>query len=165
MRFVKLAIISAVVLFGLATAMSLLLPSTVIVSRPIDLQVSPDSVYRYLMELENWENWLEHDENAKFVIEQQAKRITYQNTHISMISSEPTKITTEWQVGEGRTMLGEFHLISHPNITVFTLQWQFTQKLNWYPWEKFASILSDKALGPYMEKSLLRLKERVEPAH
>ena len=163
MQLIKLGIISLVVLFGIVTAISLLLPSEVIVSRPIDLQVSPDSVQAYLSNLENWEKWLDHSDTVHFSIDKKAGKVNFQNTHITLVSSQPGKILTQWQVGHGAKMAGDFRFIKHPNNPLFTLQWQFTQHIKWYPWEKFASILSDKALGPYMERSLTKLKEQVEP--
>ena len=163
MHLIKLGVISIVVLFGLVTAISLLLPSEVIVSRPIDLKASPDSVQAYISNLENWDDWIEHSDTARFVIDKKGNKVTFQNTHITILSSDPGKISTQWQVGDGTKMAGEFNFIKNAGNPVFTLQWQFTQKVKWYPWEKFASILSDKALGPYMQRSLTKLKEQVEP--
>jgi hypothetical protein len=37
--------------------------------------------------------------------------------------------------------------------------------LKWYPWEKFASIIFDRQLGPYMERSLGNLKKLAEDLH
>jgi len=42
------------------------------------------------------------------------------------------------------------------------VQWQFEQKLKWYPWEKFASLMSDKIMGPMMEANLDELRKLVE---
>jgi hypothetical protein len=39
------------------------------------------------------------------------------------------------------------------------VQWYFDFEVNWYPWEKFGSILFDRQLGPSMERSLETLKK------
>jgi hypothetical protein len=57
MRFVKLAIISAVVLFVVIFLFSLIIPSTVRVSRAIDISAPKDSLVAQLADLRQWKNW------------------------------------------------------------------------------------------------------------
>jgi len=42
------------------------------------------------------------------------------------------------------------------------VQWYFDFHLDWYPWQKFQSIIYDKQLGIPMENSLQQLKQIVE---
>lgn len=49
-----------------------------------------------------------------------------------------------------------------PFDTITTLQLYYDFHLKWYPWEKLASIVYDKQLGPDMEKKLATIKERAE---
>jgi hypothetical protein len=42
------------------------------------------------------------------------------------------------------------------------VQWQFEQKVKWYPWERLGSMMNDKILGTMMEKNLNNLKALVE---
>ena len=81
---------------------------------------------------------------------------------VNIDASGPEKISATWQSGDSRPLPGEFNFIGGDSARHITVQWQFDQKVKWYPWEKFASIVSDKALGPYMEKSLDNLKSVVE---
>jgi len=39
-----------------------------------------------------------------------------------------------------------------------------TEKLKWYPWEKFRALVSDKAISNAIEISLDKLKKQLEPA-
>jgi thiamine kinase-like enzyme len=54
------------------------------------------------------------------------------------------------------------NLIFSPARHVTVVQWQFQQRLSWYPWEKLGSIMNDKIIGPMMEKNLGNLKKIVE---
>jgi hypothetical protein len=45
---------------------------------------------------------------------------------------------------------------------VTVVQWQFEQKIKWYPWEKFGSMMNDKILGTMMEKNLGNLRKLIE---
>ena len=59
MRFVKLALISAVVLFGIILLISLLLPSHIRISRAIDIDAAPDKIYTMLADTKQWDKWNE----------------------------------------------------------------------------------------------------------
>lgn len=161
MRLIKLAIISAVVLFALATAMSSLLPSTVRVSRAIDITAPADSVHAYVNNINNWKDWLQGADSAA-VKTNYTNQLEYNNTFINITSTAANKIESSWRVGNGQSMKGEMNFISQHGSSYFTFQWSFSYHVKWYPWEKFASILSDKSLGPYMEASLDKLKKQVE---
>ncbi len=163
MKYIKLIAISGVVLFGLITLISLLLPSTVIVSRAKDISASPDSVYKYVADLSTWKVWLYHNDSAVVKVGADGKSVALDKSVVTITSSSKEKITSLWRVGDGEPMYSEFNFVKgEKQATHFTLQWAFTQKLKWYPWEKFASILSDKALGPFMEDALDKLKKQVE---
>jgi hypothetical protein len=57
MRFIKLALISLVVLFLLVLGMSLLIPSHVRISRAINITAPKDSLVLQLSDLRNWKQW------------------------------------------------------------------------------------------------------------
>ncbi|WP_207496658.1 SRPBCC family protein [Aridibaculum aurantiacum] len=162
MRFIKLALISVVVLFLIATAITSLLPSTIIVSRAIDIQASPRQAHEYVMDVRNWSRWLYIEDSSQAAVPKSKSEINYNRTLITILSSTPQKIVTSWKTGDSDPMASEFNIISNEGAPVFTFHWSFTQHVKWYPWEKFASILSDKALGPFMEKSLDNLKKQLE---
>jgi uncharacterized membrane protein len=161
MRFIKLAIISAAVFFLLGTALSLLLPSNVIVSRAIDLHAPADSVHAYISRVDNWQYWIQNADSSEIKTDHR-NHVQINTTSITILSANKEKIETEWKVGEGTPMKGDFNFITQENANYFTLHWSFNYHVKWYPWEKFASILSDKALGPFMETSLDKLKKNVE---
>ncbi len=83
-------------------------------------------------------------------------------TTVTIIEANPRNIKTIWQTGKAGLLPAVFDIIYHDSSSITTLHWQFNQKIKWYPWEKFAAIASDKALGPLMERSLDNLKKLME---
>jgi len=170
MRFIKLGIISVVFLFLIVTAISALIPSTVVISRTIDVNVPFDSVYSNVHNLNNWQRWLYNRDTVRYTVAsaggKSSLRLDYLTTHnsttITILQASPESIKTLWQVGTARGLEGDFYFISKAGEPVVSLQWQFIQKVKWYPWEKFSLIFSDKAFGPFMEKSLDNLKMLLE---
>jgi hypothetical protein len=161
MRFVKLALISAVVLCIVIYLFSLIIPSKIRISRAVNISVPKDSLVAAVADLRQWHLWNELVENPDLT-----------NKHFSSneFSSATLTVTKEAQVGD--TLLTAWH---QQNARVLTsgfvwvgsdgqlvLQWYFDVKLRWYPWEKFGSIVFDKQLGPPMEKSLANLKKLLE---
>lgn len=166
MRLIKLSVISVVVLFGLITAMSMLLPSQVVISRAIDINKPLDSVYNTVTDLTKWKGWMDNYEADSTIISVPAigkgSFIKMGKVKVDITALDSTKMEASWRNGENRPLPGSFNFLPSTDHQMVTVQWQFTQKVKWYPWEKFASITSDKVLGPYMEKSLDNLKKLLE---
>jgi hypothetical protein len=171
MRFVKLGLISFVVLFLIITAISALIPSSITITRTIDINAAYDSVYNNINDLAKWSRWLNNFDSSKFTIVGNASGkgahliIDYVNssakTNVTILESSPSQVRTYWQLGQARPLTGDFYFITKANAPT-TLQWQFIQKVKWYPWQKFSLIFSDKAFGPFMEKSLDNFKQLLE---
>lgn len=142
-RVVKLALISAIVIFCILTAISLMIPSTVRISRAVNIEAEKNEVYPLLADTANWNGWndLKND------------RIS-----IQLKSADSNLIHSSWSYG-GRTFESFYRLEKIRDITV--VNWYFDVRLKWYPWEKFASITFEKQFGPHMESSLAKLKDMV----
>ncbi|HEX8462104.1 MAG TPA: SRPBCC family protein [Segetibacter sp.] len=166
MRFIKLGVISIVFFALLITGISLLLPSTVYISRAIDINAPVETAYNNVSNLANWKNWYVDYDSATAVLSANTTRpgasLRMQKLSIKLVEVTPAQVKAIWQNGESMQLPGEFNFISQPGATQMTLQWKFKHTVKWYPWQKFASILSDKAIGPSMEKSLQSLKDYVE---
>lgn len=142
MNVLKLGLISAVVFSVILFLMSLLIPSTVRISRAIDIYGK--DVDRQIADLGSWPGWNElYNDSAR----------------ISILRTDTNFIETIWEY-KGNKVSGNFKLEHSAGITV--VQWYFDFKLKWYPWEKFGSIIFDKQFGPPMERSLNKLKKLVE---
>ncbi len=161
MRLVKLGLISIVVLFVVIFCISLLIPSQVRISRAINITAPKDSLTHYLCDLRQWPKW------NTLITNQELTNPLYSNNaftsdrlQVRLKQAEADTITTIWRQGTGRETSSGFNLHTAGNTIV--VQWYFDFQLNWYPWEKFGSIIFDKQLGPPMEQSLGELKKKLE---
>jgi hypothetical protein len=170
MRFVKLALISAVILFIVIFLFSLMIPSTVRISRAVNISAPEDSLFVALDDLCQWKQWNELVNNpdltgkqyTEFTFSSEQLKVTrgkYVNVFGSTTMDTDTLYTT-WQQKNARVLNSGFTWTGVNNQLV--VQWYFDIKLRWYPWEKFGSIVFDKQLGPPMEKSLGNLKKLLE---
>lgn len=166
MRLIKLAIISFVILGLLITAMSSLLPSTVYVTRTINVDVPKAKVFNQVYDLKNWKKWYAHMDSAALTYGTNtvgpSASVKADKTDINIDSATSNTIYATWQTADNRPLSGTFSFRSDSTDSQTTLQWEFVIPVKWYPWEKFASIVSDKALGGVMEKSLDKLKQVAE---
>lgn len=165
MRFIKLGLISVVFLFLLMTAISLLMPSAINISRTIDVIAPFDTVYNNINDVTKWKKWYANYDspNVSFTNKTvgEGASVTMNKTTVTIVNSSHDKIKTIWRSGS-RTLEGEFNFYQKNNAPLITVEWKFTQHVKWYPWEKFAMIVTDKTIGPVMEKSLDSLKQLVE---
>jgi hypothetical protein len=161
MRFVKLALISAVVLFIVIYLFSLIIPSTVRVSRAIDITAPKDSLVPRLADLRQWHLWNIMVDNQEITnVHWAENKIASDQMTITKKAVAGDTLLTDWQQPNARVLNSGFTWIESDGQLV--LQWYFDIKLRWYPWEKFGSIVFDKQLGPPMEKSLGNLKKLLE---
>lgn len=169
MKFIKLAIISFIVLFLIITGIGLLLPSTVRVTRNITIHASQDTLYRCISDVKYWKLWMEgaKNNNITFLSNKTAgagTKVLIGNQRMDMTAATKNEVVTVWEGGNGRYQTGVFQLSGDSTTGNTNLNWYFEQKLNWYPWERISAISSDKILGPGMEQSLDNLKALFEGA-
>jgi hypothetical protein len=81
--------------------------------------------------------------------------------NIELVYKNDSVVKTQWVNHSGQLVESGIEL--HPSSNGYTVvQWYFEFKVKWYPWEKFASILFDRQVGPTMERSLDKMKTLVE---
>lgn len=162
MRLIKLAVISFIVLGLLVTALTSLLPSTVYVTRTINIQAPKDSVFAQINDLRNWKNWYANMDSATLayghITTGPSAFVRADKTSILINSVTDSKIIVTWQTASNRPLEGSFTFRKDSADSETSIQWEFVIPVKWYPWEKLSSIVSDKALGGVMEKSLDKLK-------
>lgn len=162
MRLVKLGLISLLGLFLVIFLLSLLIPSEMRVSRAITINAPVDTVLNYLKDMREWPRWnaLLNNEDLTAV---QLDRDLFSSAEmkIRVIATGTTGLVqTEWERTNQAPIQSGIHATSTGNATI--VQWFFDFRVNWYPWEKFGSIVFDKELGPPMEISLDQLKKIAE---
>lgn len=162
MRLIKLGIISIVVFFLLLTAISLLLPSQINISRAININAPAERVYSNINDVSKWKNWYADYDVSKVSLSEKTvgkgASVTMERTKVMIRESSPGNIKAVWQMADNTPLPGEFNIFSQDSSSQITVQWLFVQKVKWYPWQKFALIMSDKSIGPFMEKSLDNLR-------
>jgi hypothetical protein len=120
-----------------------MIPSTVRVSRAINIETGKEYIYPLLADTANLVKWNEL-KNNKIIIQP--------------LSSDSSLIRSRWTYS-GHSINGFYRLEGMGDVTV--VQWYFEFELKWYPWEKFGSITFEKQFGPPMEQSLINLKNLV----
>ena len=170
MRFIKLAIISFIVLFVILTGIGLLLPSTVRVTRNITIPATQDTLYHYVSDVKYWKLWMEVAKNSPvtFISKKTAgagTKALIGKQRIDITKANKNEVVTVWETSSGRFLTGVFQLADDRTTGSTNLNWYYEQQLNWYPWERIASISNDKIIGPGMEQSLDNLKAIFEGAN
>lgn len=160
MRLIKLAVISVVVLFAVAVFIGALLPSTVLVSRAVNINVPADSVLKYTGDIREWKNWIEGLNDTTMKISS-PRAAMLGNTSVVVTGVSDSAVLSTWKTSNGTIQQSTINIIPGPG-QVTIVQWQFVQKLKWYPWEKLGSMMNDKIMGTMMEKNLSHLKEYLE---
>lgn len=159
MRLIKLALISAVVLFTLITAIASLLPSEIRVSRALDINASPLRIAKELRNLEGYRGWNTFLRTVSDPVVS-GDSLTAPEIKIVMVPGESLQINSSW-MQPGHPALPSTYAV-FPGKSFTTVQWYFTCRFKWYPWEKFSSMVYDKQLGTPMEESLRNLKKKLE---
>lgn len=169
MRFIKLLLISGVLLFILITAISLLIPFDVRISRATNIHAPAGEIWQQVDDMKKWKEWNPFFSNLP------AGAIRFSDTSAGNTTTMEVRGTTvRWkekkrderiavmQKGNGKPMINGWKCIQHPGSDSTTLQWYMDFKLRWYPWEKFSSLIFDKSYGPKMEQGLDNIKKKVE---
>lgn len=158
MRAIKLGLISAVVLFVLATLLGFLFPSTVLVSRAVDINSAKAPVYAMATDLRRWTEWVAGMKGPTVKVNS-ATNAQLGNTTVKVIAITDTSLVTIWELANGDKQESTMRFINNPQQPMTVVQWQFVQQLKWYPWERFSSMMNDKIIGTMIEKNLLTLKQ------
>ncbi len=133
MRLIKLALISVIILFGILTGISLVIPSQIRLTKVITIRPERDSIFSLIKNKSEWVRW-----HPSFINGQQndmLARIT-----VKVISEKDSLLTMQWQQDGKKSLNMGWQLMQSHNIDPATLQWFMDFKTSWYPWEKFGSL-------------------------
>jgi len=144
MNFLKLGLISLLVFSILLFLFSLLIPSTVRVSRAVNIQAGKEKVLDRIDNPEKWTSWNE---------------LLNDKISVKLTDTTNSELRSEWKFGSKVIRSGYF-IEESSGVTV--IQWYFDFRNGWTPWQKIGSITYDKQFGPGMERSLNKLKNLIE---
>lgn len=155
MKFIKLAFLSTLILSALVTVISLLFPSTVIVSRAIEVKANADKIAFYTADLKQWDKWMSDWKQNQVRLENNTAFIGTQT--IQFETKTDNSVNYKW-VATGQApyqVKMEWLPLAQGN---YVIHWTFEQHVRWYPWEKFQTLLNEKLLGTKMELELQNLQ-------
>jgi hypothetical protein len=155
MKLIKLALISALLLSVLVTAISLLFPSTVIVSRAIEVKSTSEKIAFYAADLNQWSAWMSDWKQNEVRLQNDTAFIGTQMIHFE--SKTYSSVNYQWiATGQAPYIVKiEWFPLEKGN---YVIHWTFEQHVSWYPWEKFQTLLNEKLLGGKMEMELQNLQ-------
>ena len=161
MKLIKLGLISLIVLGIIVTLIGLLFPSTVLVSRAVDIKAPIDSIKYRVGKMEQWALWIGgmNDSSVKINADTDAQ---LGNTHVQISQITDSTVVSTWTSLNGEQQLSTIRIIGNNTQDYAVVQWQFVQKIGWYPWDRFGSMMNDKIMGTMMEENLQSLKKSLE---
>lgn len=158
MRFLKLIIISFFILFLFITFIGLLLPSKVLVSRAIEIQSTKNKIINYTNNFYGWKNWVEPFKDLTI---KDSNEVSAEHFKVKILIKDSLKTEGIWQGVKGNNQNFAIQVIYlESNKTL--VQWQFEEKIKWFPWARFTSMINDKVIGSALEKNLANLKSQIE---
>ena len=164
MRLIKLALLSFIFLFLLVTGISLFIPSSVRISKAVNIHAAFDSVYQEVSKIQNWKNWhpaLKDLLEDEFVFLEDGS-MKVKNDFLRITQKNKNEVMAEFRKEGGRSLVSGMNFISHPPGDSLTVQWYMEFRLHWYPWEKFRSLFYENIYGVQMEQGLSNLRQLME---
>ena len=151
-RVVKLALISVVFLFVVVTAISLLIPSHIRISKATNIHGDRDSIFKMISDTANWKLWhpafIPNDSTPKFPAVNIVQRLQNDSELVMHLQ----------QAGKPEVVNG-WKIYRHDQVDSLTLQWYMDFHLKWYPWKKFGALFYENTYGVMMEKGLDNIKQ------
>lgn len=151
MRLIKLAFLSLVVFACIITAMSLLIPSQVRISRATNIATA-DSVLFLVATHSQWPRW-----HPAFQSSHTTGLLQRNNFTLNTIQITDSNVQVDWMQPGRATVVNGWQLYKSTAGSA-TLQWYMDFKSGWYPWQKFSSLFYEKTYGTMMEQGLQNIK-------
>ncbi len=175
MRFLRAALIGAIIVLAVLFAIGLTLPDTAHVERSIMVDASPDEVFAVVNSLRRfneWSPWFDMDPNARYSYSGPEAGVGARAEWTSdepgidsgsqeIIASEPPRLVrTRLDFGDQGGATAEIRLQPANGKTRVT--WAFATVLDASPVDRYFGFFLDAILGPTYEDGLARLKTLVE---
>lgn len=154
MRLIKLAFLSIIILFFVATAISLLIPSHIRISKAINIGADKAAILSLVRDTIQWPNW-----HPAYMQPDPARRFAHINR--KEVQASDTLVQIEMSQGSKEPVLNGWQ-VHHTAVDSLTLQWYMDFHLKWYPWKKFGSLFYENTYGVMMEQGLGNLKKLSE---
>ncbi len=170
MKILRRILLFILIIALIVISVGFLLPGHIHVERKILISASPESVFNQINTLKNWEKWspwLQSDPSMQLVFSgpESGSGATYKwissdknigKGSLAIISSEPPdSLTVIIDYGENGKSTGKFLLAKTDQGT--NVIWNFDSDLGINPLSRWFGLLSDRMIGPDLERGLLNL--------
>lgn len=169
MRLIKGVLVVMISLFSIITLFSLLIPSSVRISRAVVINnADAAAVYNQIIPFENWKNWhpIYTTDSATFNRDSKGAdfHIIHRQQDIQLLlqKADSNSIQFLLQTKGANDVQNEIVIHSLPSQQAVQVEWRTITRLNWYPWEKFYGIFLDQLTGASYEGALNGLKGFLE---
>ena len=158
----------ALVILGI----SALLPSQVMTSKWVMVEVEKEQVLNEISDIKSWPKWngllqqvSELEIKTKTSLSDTGSRITWKDqrgrkNQIIVTGINEKGLATEMMTEGQRPLLSGFSVEKRQADSVQVV-WYIVEDLRWYPWEKFYGIMAADMKGPQMQESLYQLRQRL----
>jgi hypothetical protein len=164
MRSIYFFVVSLLILFLLITCIGLFFPARVTISRAVDISASRLSVYSLLSDPSGWRLWFPGATNWPLVnAGSRVAGIATPNGNSLLIypQNDSTILVKGLQAASIDGDMG-FKLIGSQADRYVTVQWYMNFYFDWYPWERFSSLLLENKFGTVMEQGLKQLEQQAQ---
>jgi hypothetical protein len=169
-QLLKAFMVGIIGLFSIMLLLSLLIPSTVIVSRSIVVNSTDTSaIYQQIAHCSNWKNWHPIFKNTATTIQNDtvnnSSNIFINNTLTTLHILPLQQINAVQFILSIKAELPIENTIAIntiPNTATTQISWYATNHFSWYPWQKFYAIFIDKLTGSSYDEALIGLKTYIE---
>lgn len=155
---------SLLLLFLLVTGIGLFFPSEVTISRAVDIQAEAGTIRSLLSEPSRWKSWFPAAERWPLVTKQgSVVGIRTPSGNPLMVESltDSTISVSGLQTASIDGNMG-FRMIGGQTPGIVTVQWYMNFQFDWYPWERFSSLLLENKFGTVMEQGLRQLQQQAQ---
>ena len=147
MKYVKFLVLNIIVFGVLFTLISLLFPSVIQTSKTINIGGGENKILSSLFDATSWKKWNMFSQTDSLTN--------------AIVITDSSMVVTKWEYNRGRKLQCEIAVYKSTTDSI-PVSFTITEKLKWYPWEKFRALVADKAMSNAVELSLDNLKKQIE---
>lgn len=153
MRLIKFAFIGLLFFVGILTAFSLFIPSHIRISKAVAISRSADSVLYFISHVDQWPRW-----HPAFKGKAMPAWLQKNKLRLTPVQKSDSLIVINWQQQGKTPVVNGWQLYRFGPSDSVALQWYMDFHLQWYPWQKFGSLLYESTYGRMMEEGLQNIK-------
>jgi hypothetical protein len=166
-RIIKLILVSLLILSTVVCFISFFLPSRIRISRTIRIDANSETVMNELRDPERWKDWYPGADSAEFFYQSGMIKglVLKKKPFLSLVVNEIKEsevLTTYNKAASRKSILSTWRVFPETSFNHVTVQWYLDFHIQWYPWEKFSSLVYDRFYGSLMDQGLENLKKKAE---